>query len=133
MDLNNRVVLLTGAKRIGAVVAATVATRGADVAIAYNRSAAEAEEAASKIEAVGRRCLVVQADVSDPEACEKLVKTVDQSFGRIDVLVNMASLYHAVIFDELDVTQWDKQLSIDLRGAFLCAKAVVPVMRKFGG
>jgi NAD(P)-dependent dehydrogenase (short-subunit alcohol dehydrogenase family) len=133
MDLTDRVVLITGAKRIGAVVAATVASRGADVAIAYNRSAAEAEEAVAQIKAKGRKALSVQADVSDPAACEKLIADVERTFGRLDVLINMASLYHAVIFDELDVEKWDKQLSVDLRGAFLCAKAAVPVMRKSGG
>jgi NAD(P)-dependent dehydrogenase (short-subunit alcohol dehydrogenase family) len=133
MDLNNRVVLLTGARRIGAVVAAAVATRGADVAIAYNRSAAEATEAAARIQALGRKALVVQADVSDPASCEALIANVERSFGRLDVLVNMASFYQAVIFDELDVEKWDHQLAIDLRGAFLCAKAAVPVMRKVGG
>ncbi len=133
MELTNRVVLLTGAKRIGAVVAAAVASRGADVVIAYNKSAEEAEQAAAEIKRIGRKAVTAQADVSNPAACQALVSTAERSFGRLDVLVNMASLYHAVNFDELDVEKWDRQLSIDLRGAFLCARAAVPIMRKSGG
>jgi NAD(P)-dependent dehydrogenase (short-subunit alcohol dehydrogenase family) len=133
MDLTDRVVLLTGAKRIGAVVASAVAARGADVAIAYNKSGGEAEEAAAKIRAAGRKALVVQADVSDPAACTALVGAVEKELGRLDVLINMASVYHSVPFDELDVAAWDRQLSVDLRGVFLCVKAAVPLMRKSGG
>lgn len=133
MDLQNRVVLLTGAKRIGAVVAAAAAARGADIVLAYNRSATEADEAVAAIQTAGRRARAVQADVSDAGAVQSLVETVAREFGRLDVLVNMASLYHAVPFDELDAASWDRQVGIDLRGAFLCAKAAVPVMRKSGG
>jgi NAD(P)-dependent dehydrogenase (short-subunit alcohol dehydrogenase family) len=124
---------LTGAKRVGAAVAAAVAARGADVAIAYNRSQIEADEAAADVRARGRRALVVQTDVSQPAACEALVFAVDRAFGRLDVLINMASLYRSVPFDELTVEDWDAQLAVDVRGAYVCARAAVPVMRRFGG
>jgi NAD(P)-dependent dehydrogenase (short-subunit alcohol dehydrogenase family) len=133
MDLKDRVVLLTGAKRIGAVVAAAAAARGADIVLAYNRSATDAEEAVVRIQKGGRRALAVQADVCEAAAVASLVETVEREFGRLDVLVNMASFYQAVPFDELDAATWDRQVSIDLRGAFLCAKAAVPLMRKSGG
>jgi NAD(P)-dependent dehydrogenase (short-subunit alcohol dehydrogenase family) len=133
VELNERVVLLTGAKRVGAAIAAAAAARGADVVIAYNRSQAEADEAAADVRAKGRRALVVKADVTKPDECKALVLAVDRAFGRLDVLVNMASLYRAVPFDDLSVEDWDGQLAVDLRGAFLCARAAVPVMRRFGG
>jgi NAD(P)-dependent dehydrogenase (short-subunit alcohol dehydrogenase family) len=133
MDLTSRVVLVTGARRVGAVVAEAVARRGADVAIAYNRSIQEAEDAAALVRALGRRALVVQADVSVPASCSALVAAVDREFGRLDVLVNMASLYRAVPFDELAVSGWDAQLAVDLRGSFLCSQAAVPVMRRTAG
>lgn len=110
-----------------------VARRGADVAIAYNRSQTEADEAAGQVRSVGRRALVVQADVSSAESCASLVAAVDREFGRLDVLINMASLYKPVAFDALDAAAWDRQLSVDLRGSFLCARAAVPVMRRHGG
>jgi NAD(P)-dependent dehydrogenase (short-subunit alcohol dehydrogenase family) len=133
MDLLDRVVLLTGARRIGAVVAARVAARGADVALAYNRSEADADETAAGVRAAGRRALVVQADLSDPDACTRLVDAVQREFGRLDVLINMASLYQSIPFDDLDAVGWNRQISIDLDGTFLASKAAVPLMRRTGG
>jgi NAD(P)-dependent dehydrogenase (short-subunit alcohol dehydrogenase family) len=133
VDLRDRVVLLTGAKRIGAAIAAAAAERGADIALGYNRSQVEAEEVAGKVRAAGRRALVVQADVSNAEACRALVERVGREYGRLDVLINMASVYAAVPFDELDREAWDRQLAVDLRSAFLCARAAVPLMREHAG
>jgi NAD(P)-dependent dehydrogenase (short-subunit alcohol dehydrogenase family) len=133
LELTNRVILLTGARRVGAVVAAALAARGADVALSYNRSQEEADEAASDVRAQDRRSMVVKADVSSPVDCDALVHAVDQHFGRIDVLINMASIYRGVPFDDVGAAEWDAQLAVDLRGAFLCARAVVPVMRRLGG
>jgi NAD(P)-dependent dehydrogenase (short-subunit alcohol dehydrogenase family) len=133
MDLASRVVLLTGAKRIGAEIAAAVAARGAHVAIAYRGSVREAEEVAARVRAAGVRALTVQADVSDPHACLAMVKAVDEQFGRLDVLVNMASLYERVPFGELDAVSWTRQLGVDLNGSFFSSKAAVPVMQRSGG
>lgn len=133
MDLLSRVVLLTGARRVGAVVATAVAQRGADVAIAFNRSKDEAEEAASTVRSAGRRAVVIQGDVTLSAGCEAIVGKVEREFGRLDVLVNMASLYRAVPFEEIDANIWDHQLAVDLRGAFLCSRAAVPIMRRHGG
>src|SRR5262249_3927591 len=72
MDLLSRVASVTGTRRIGAVVAATLAQRGADVAVVYNRSKAEADEAAANIRAAGRRALVLQGDLAEPAACERV-------------------------------------------------------------
>lgn len=133
MLLSNRVVLITGAKRVGASVATAVAGRGADVALSYNRSSAEADETAAAVRTLGRRALTVRADLGDPAACDAMVAAVGKEFGRLDVLINMASVYHAVPFDELDLAAWEKQLGVDLRAAFLCSRAAVPLMRKNGG
>ena len=133
MDLKDRVVLLTGAKRMGAAIATAAAAKGADIALSYNRSQAEAEEAAGQVRAAGRRALIVQTDVADPDACQTLVERVGQTFGRLDVLVNMASVYQAVPFDDLDIAAWDHQLAVDLRSAFACSRAAVPLMRRSGG
>lgn len=133
MELSERVVLLTGAKRVGTAVAHAVAALGADVAVAYNRSRQEADDTVAAVQAAGRRGLAVQADVADPASCEALVAKVDETFGRIDVLINMASVYRRVPFNDFDVSVWDQQISVDLRGAFLCSRAVAPVMRRTGG
>jgi NAD(P)-dependent dehydrogenase (short-subunit alcohol dehydrogenase family) len=133
MQLDSRVVLVTGAKRVGAVLARAAAARGADVAVSYNRSRDEADETVAAVRAAGRRALAIEANVADPAACVGLVAAVDREFGRLDVLVNMASIYKSVPFDQMDVETWERQLAVDLRGAFLCARAAVPVMRRSGG
>jgi NAD(P)-dependent dehydrogenase (short-subunit alcohol dehydrogenase family) len=133
MELNDRVVLLTGARRIGAAVAAAVSARGADVALAYNRSRAEADETAAAVREAGRRALVVQADVSNAEACTALMAAIDREFGRLDVVVNMASMYRSVPFGELTPADWHRQLSVDLNGSFLVSHAAAALMRRQGG
>jgi len=133
MRLDSRVVLITGAKRVGAVLARAAADRGADVAVSYNRSRDEADETVAAVRAAGRRALAIEANVADPAACAGLVAAVDREFGRLDVLVNMASVYKSVPFDRMDVEIWERQLAVDLRSAFLCALAAVPVMRRSGG
>ena len=132
MQLTDRVALLTGTKRIGSVVAAALGARGADVALVYNRSKDEAEEAAAAVRAAGQRALVVQADVSKDADVAAMISAVDREFGRLDVLVNLASVYRSVPYDELDTAAWDRQLSVDLRGTFLCSHAAVPLMRRSG-
>jgi NAD(P)-dependent dehydrogenase (short-subunit alcohol dehydrogenase family) len=133
MELKDRVVLLTGARRIGMAVAAAVSARGADVVLTYNRSRAEADEAAATVRTAGRRALVVQADVSDEAACTTLIAAIDRDFGRLDVVVNMASLYQSIPFDKVTPADWQKQLSVDLGGSFLVSHAAVPLMRRSGG
>jgi NAD(P)-dependent dehydrogenase (short-subunit alcohol dehydrogenase family) len=133
VDLTDKVALITGGKRIGAVVAAALAERGVDVGLSYARSRVEAEEAASRVRAAGRRASTIQADLTQPAACEALVSAVVGSLGAVDILINMASAYIRTPFDEVRVEHWDAVLNVDLRGAFLCARAAVPHMRKRGG
>lgn len=133
MTLSDKVVLITGGKRIGAVAAVAFAARGADVALVYNRSAAEAEKTAEDVRAHGRRAITVQADLSHPDACELVVKRTVDGLGRLDVLVNMASVYKPAAFDDTDVGTWDATVNVDLRAAYLCARAAAPHMRRAGG
>src|SRR5688572_2715316 len=132
-DLTNRSALVTGGKRIGAAVAAALARRGMDIALSFNRSQSEAEAAASDARAAGRRAFAVQSDLSRADAAAILVDRVAAEFGRLDVLVNMASVYASVPFDDTDERVWDAVVNVDLRAAFLCARAAVPHMRKAGG
>jgi len=133
MQLDSKVVLLTGAKRIGIEVADAVAARGADVAVIYRSSAAEAEELAGRVRDRGRRALLVRGDVSDPASCARAVGDVEQGFGRLDVLVNMASVYRRVPYDAMTPDDWTRQLSVDLNGSFFCSLHAVPLMRRGGG
>jgi NAD(P)-dependent dehydrogenase (short-subunit alcohol dehydrogenase family) len=133
MNLSGRVALVTGGRRIGAVVATELARSGADVALIYHRSKAEAEETADAVRALGRRTTILQADLRDPGACQRVVDTTVDHLGRLDVLVNMASVYKAVPFDELTLDIWNSQMDVDLRASWLCARAAAPHMRRLRG
>ena len=133
MTLDGRVVLLTGARRIGAAIATAMARNGADVAIGYRQSRDEAEACAEQVRRLGRRAALLQVDLSDAGACRAFVADAVRALGRLDVLIHLASVYDAVPFDDLDAAEWDRQMGVDLRAAFLCAHAAVPAMREQGG
>jgi NAD(P)-dependent dehydrogenase (short-subunit alcohol dehydrogenase family) len=133
MDLAGKAALITGGKRIGLAVADALAARGVDVAVTYSRSEAEASAAAARVRAAGRRALAIRADLSQPEAPANTVAQAAGEFGRLDLLVNMASVYTERPFDELTATDWNAVIDVDLRAAFLCARAAVPFMRQQGG
>ncbi|MBM3803079.1 MAG: SDR family oxidoreductase [Acidimicrobiia bacterium] len=133
MEIKDRVALITGTRRIGSVVAVELARRGANVVLSYNRSRDEAEAAASEVRALGRRALSVQADVSKAAEVQGLVRRVVDEFGRIDILVNMASIYRFKPFAETTEQDWNANMDINLKSAFLCAQGVVPVMKANGG
>jgi NAD(P)-dependent dehydrogenase (short-subunit alcohol dehydrogenase family) len=133
MDLKNRVVVITGGKRIGRIVAQELASRGADVVLSYRGSKAEAEETVGDVQARGRRAIATAADVSKAADCVALIASARDAFGRVDALVNMASVYGSTPFDDLTEAGWDRDLNVNLKSAFLCAKAAIPVMRATGG
>ena len=129
MQITGRGVVITGGKRIGADVALALASRGADVALVFNRSRAEADAAAAAIVALGRRGFVLHADLADPVSCRRVIDDAALSLGRLDVLVNMASVYESRPLDDLKVEDWNRSLEIDLRAAHLCTHAAIPHMR----
>lgn len=133
MELNGKVVLITGGKRMGAVIATTLAAAGADVALVYNRSRAEADETVSAIRELGRKAVSMQADVSSEQDCAQAVEATVAQLGRLDILINMASLYGSKPFDQLSAADWDRQMSVDLRATFLFSRAAALVMKRVGG
>jgi NAD(P)-dependent dehydrogenase (short-subunit alcohol dehydrogenase family) len=133
MQLQGKVALLTGGKRIGAIVAETLARQGVDVALSFARSQIEAERSVADIAALGRRAVAIQADLSQPEACATLVDAAVTALGRLDILINMASVYVQQPFNELDVEGWDACIDVDLRASFLCSRAAVAHLRQQGG
>lgn len=133
MDLRGRAALVTGGARMGEAVAKTLAEAGADVALVYRQSAGAAEQAAEAVRAAGRRAHTLRADLSDPLACRATVDEAAAAFGRLDVVVNMASVYRHVPLDDLDAAWWDEQLAVDLRATFLVTMAAVPHLRAAKG
>ena len=125
MDLSGKAVLMTGARRIGARVADELQRRGARVALSYRR-----ESGAPRL--VGG-VVTKPVDLTDAAECRRLVDETAAELGRLDVLINMASVYDSTPLDELDASHWDRALAVDARAAYLCALAAVPHLRAAGG
>jgi NAD(P)-dependent dehydrogenase (short-subunit alcohol dehydrogenase family) len=118
---------------MGVAVARALAREGVDLAMAFRQSRIEAERAVAVAHEAGRQAAAFEADVREPAACARVVDAVVERFGRLDILINMASVYQAKPFDDLTVEDWDRQLDVDLRATWLCARAAVPHMRRTGG
>jgi len=133
-DLSGKGVLITGGKRIGAAIAQALASRGMQIALSFNRSRAEAESVAATVQEGGGRAFVYQSDLSKAPEARTLVDRAAADMGRLDVLINMASVYSSVAFEEIDEDVWDSVVNVDLRAAYLCSRAAAPHMRaKEGG
>lgn len=133
MDLNGKVALVTGgAVRVGKAIALALARAGADVVINYHSSADAAVATAAEIEALGRRALAIRADVAQGRQVQALVDEAVARLGRLDVLVNSASLWRRTPWAELDEAAWDQLVDIALKGPFLCAKAAAPHLAAHG-
>jgi NAD(P)-dependent dehydrogenase (short-subunit alcohol dehydrogenase family) len=131
--LTGKGVLITGGKRIGAAIAVALAGRGMPIALSFNRSRAEAEAVAADVQAGGGRAFIYQSDLSKAPEARTLVDRAANDLGRVDVLINMASVYSSVAFEEIDEHVWDSVVNVDLRAAYLCSRAALPHMRAQGG
>ena len=133
MLLADRVALITGGKRIGAVIATELARRGADVALTYHSSQPEAEATADAVREFGRRAVTIRANLATAAACARVVEQAVSALGRLDVVVNMASIYRSKPFDELTEEDWKQPLDVDLGATYFCSRAAVPHLRRQGG
>jgi NAD(P)-dependent dehydrogenase (short-subunit alcohol dehydrogenase family) len=132
-DLTGKVALVTGGSSgLGRGFCEALAEFGADVSLShYDAEEQGANETAEYIQNLGRRSLVFKADVSNPDAVQQMVDETVAKFGRIDILINNAGINtKPVKIAEMPVEDWDKVLSINLRGVFLCTRAVLPQMIK---
>ena len=129
--LENKVALITGSSAgIGAGIAAVMAREGADIVVNYRTNAEGAEATAQKVRSEGRRAEIVQADVGAGADVETLIDTAADRFGRIDILVNNAGITTRMTFLESDESFFDKMMGTDLKGVYLCARRVAPLMVK---
>ena len=132
--LQGRVALVTGAaKRIGRAIAVRLASEGADVAIHYNRSRAEADEVVSEIEALGRKSAALQANLCSVSEIQRLFQQTAERFGRLDILVNSAANFIPARLDDTTEKIWDDALDTNLKAPFFCAQAAAPLLKKSGG
>ncbi len=129
MELKGKVALVTGAaKRVGRVIALTLAEQGANVAITYLHDQEPWQETAAEIEANGVRSMALQLDVQQIEKPKEIAAKVVDQLGRIDILVNNASVWLSSPFLDISLADWQNVLDINLTGPFLCAQAVAPYM-----
>jgi 3-oxoacyl-[acyl-carrier protein] reductase len=134
-DLRGRVVIVTGGGRgIGRVYATHLAAAGARVLVA-DLDGEAARGAEGEIRGEGGVALAEVVDISDPAATERMARAALGAWGQIDGLVNNASLMSSLPrrpWDQIPVAEWDRVMAVDLRGLFLCCRAVVPAMREAG-
>lgn len=131
--LAGRVALVTGAgKRLGRAVALRLAGEGADVAVHYGKSEAEARAVVAEIEKLGRRAAAFPAELTDVTAIQKLVQNVASRFTRLDILVNCAANFLETKFGETNEATWDASLDTNLKAPFFCAQAAAPHLAKSG-
>lgn len=134
-SLEGKKALVTGASRgIGRAIAIALAEAGADVAINYAGNAQAASETAAAVEALGRKALLVQADVGKPDAFEKMVGEVLAAFGALDILVNNAGITRDNLIMRMKEEDFDQVIETNLKGVFNGIKAVTrPMMKQRSG
>ena len=124
--LAGKIALVTGASRgIGRAIALELAKQGANVALNYRVSAEAAVEVCHEAAAYGVEVAAIEADVSRAEDVDRLVKTVQDRFERIDILVNNAGIVRDGLLLRMSESDWDSVMATNLRGAFLCTRAVL--------
>jgi NAD(P)-dependent dehydrogenase (short-subunit alcohol dehydrogenase family) len=126
-NLHNKTALVTGAaKRIGRALALALAEAGADVAITYKGSKAEATATVEDLTAFKVRAMAVECDVRSHESVQQALAAVVHQFGRLDLLVNNAGTFETAALQSITLEQWDKMFETNTRGPFLMAQAAYP-------
>ncbi len=133
-SLAGKTALVTGgARRIGRSIALALAQAGADVAITYRNSQAEAAQTAAEIDALGRRAVTTPCDVRSEDSVRSAVAAVLAEFGRLDILVNNAAVFASAALESLTLDQWDDVFSTNARGPSLVAREALPHLRTAHG
>jgi 3-oxoacyl-[acyl-carrier protein] reductase/pteridine reductase len=133
-SLSGKSALVTGgARRIGRAIALALGRSGADVAITYRSSGAEAAETTRAIEDLGRRALAVECDVRSEASVRAAIAAATGAFGRLDVVVNNAAIFESAQLDTMSLAQWDAVFETNARGPFLVAREALTALRAAEG
>lgn len=143
MDLKNKTALITGGARMGAEVADALAKEGCNIAVVYRRSSANAEAVAQRARKRGVKTLLIPADVRRLTDLEEIVPSVEKNLGRLDILINMASVYDDPPWKDLEkpgpggipqgILAWEESFEVEARSAYWLALKAAPLMRRNGG
>ena len=129
--LKDQVAIVTGASRgIGRAIALQLASQGAKVVVNYASSSTAADEVVAEITAAGGEAIAVQADVSQENQVDTLIKTTLEKFQRVDILVNNAGITRDTLLLRMKLEEWQAVIDLNLTGVFLCTKAVSKIMLK---
>ena len=129
--LKGKVAIVTGASRgIGRATALALAMEGANVVVNYAKSSDTAEEVVAEIVAAGGNGLALQADVSQVEEVDNLIKEVMEKWSRVDILVNNAGITRDTLLLRMKLEDWQSVIDLNLTGVFLCTRAVSKIMLK---
>jgi len=131
VELHGKIALVTGASRgIGRAVAISLARWGTDVAINYKSQEGEAQVTLEQVTSMGRRAIVVQADVSLSSNVTRMIDTVEKDLGPVDILVNNAGIARYQSLEETTESVWEEIMAVNLKSVFLVSQAVLPGMRR---
>jgi 3-oxoacyl-[acyl-carrier protein] reductase len=129
--LTSNVAIITGGSRgIGRATALALADAGAQVVVNYASASGAAEQVVADIKSKGGEAIAIQADVSQADQVEALVKTVMETWGRVDVLVNNAGITRDTLLLRMSLEDWQAVIDLNLTGVFLCTRAVSKIMLK---
>lgn len=131
---NGKVALVTGgAVRVGRALSLGLAREGFDVVVHYHSSSAGARSVQEEIRALGRRCVTVKADVADAGQVQDMLEQVRQETGRLDLLVNSASIFKENALLDVEDEEWDQVMGVNLKGPFLTVRAAADLLRAASG
>jgi len=134
MDLADRVALVTGAgRRVGRAIALRLARAGCHVAVHYRSSATEAEQTVAECQAAGVSAVAMRADLEEAAAAAELVRQTTARFGRLDVLVNNASVFESLTLEEFSVAAWERTMRVNLTAPLLLVHAARHHLRRTRG
>ena len=133
-SLNGKKALVIGARRnMGKGFALGLAEAGADVAVTdVNIDSGQLEKVSKQIQDMGRDSMCLKVDISSQDEVKTMVRQVEDKFGRIDILMNVAVMYHMNSVQDLDAESWDKLTDVNLKGYWLTIQEVAPLMKKQG-
>ena len=129
--MQDQVAIITGSSRgIGKAAALALAAEGATVVVNYARSSAAADDVVAAITEAGGSAIALQADVSQEDQVDALIKATKEQFGRIDVLINNAGITRDTLLLRMKPADWQAVIDLNLTGVFLCTRAVAKIMLK---